>query len=132
MENLSTNDPWVKGEKYKVTYRKRWALLPVAPGTVDRIIEQTAMDPRLKILNWTWDGSKLVLELEAIENPIPIGIIVLAVIGVAGIYGLALALEGVAKVTHDVAGSPLGTGIGLWLAVGSAVTLLGAMRTLRR
>lgn len=65
--------------------------------------------------------NKLVIEFELLNNPVPVAVIIAGIIGLLGIVGTLLVLDKIEQISE----TPLGTGVGLSLGVGSIILIVG-------
>jgi hypothetical protein len=63
------------------------------------------------------DTNKIVMEFELLKNPVPVALIVGAIVGILGIAGVLLSLDKIEKISD----SPLGVGLGLYLIIGAVL-----------
>lgn len=75
----------------------------------------------IKIYKIDSDGKdKLYIYFELLDNPVPVALIIAGIIGLLGIVGGLLILDKIEQISE----TPLGTGIGVGLSVGSIALLL--------
>ncbi len=76
-----------------------------------------------KVYNDTIENeNKIFIEMELLDNPVPVALIVAGILGLLGIIGSLLILDKVEEISQ----TPLGTGLGVSLSFGSIALLLGA------
>ena len=61
----------------------------------------------------------IIIEFDLLENPVPLGAFIAGLLAVLGVVGTLLVFEKIEKISE----SPLGTGIGVSLSVGSIILL---------
>jgi len=129
LEPLNTQDQWIAGEKYLLAFRApTWfGAALTTRSQIDAVVSRVSADSRLRIDSWSWDGKLLSFNVTAIENPLPIGLIVGGIIGIALLYGLALTLDKVARIVEG--GGPVLTGgIGALFVAGAIVLVVAVLK----
>jgi len=149
-ENVSTASPWVKGSTYQIVYKVDHiklfgvivpdVLIPnavrerLAKKQISQVIEKLTNDPRYEIISYDYNGETFSITAIARENPFPIGVVVVAIIGFALIFGIALTTREVSKLVDsaDTLVTDVGP-VGTTLAIGtvSAIVLVGAFMFLK-
>ena len=88
-------------------------------GYVHNVIESK----RIKIDNIyskkIYNDYYLIVEFELLENPVPVAVVGTAILGLFGLTAVLLIFDKIEKISE----SPLGTGIGVSLSVGSVILL---------
>ena len=61
----------------------------------------------------------ILMEFELLQNPVPVALVIGGILGALGLLGTLLVFEKIEKISD----SPLGTGLGISLSVGSVMLL---------
>lgn len=146
----STSDQWITGHVYRITYDVDhiklfgWdvpdELIPdsireyLQKKQINQTIERMRDDPRYEVLGYQYEGRTFTVDLLARDNPIPVGLIVGAVIALALLFGIALVttkveklVDSTDKLVNDI--GPVGTTLGIGTI--AAIVGLGAFIYIR-
>lgn len=80
------------------------------------------------------EDTKIIIDFEILENPIPVMIIAGVIVGLLGLGGLLLTLHKVQKIVESPAGAGIGVGIGSFgvlILVGGVAFLLSNLEKLK-
>lgn len=115
---VSTGDQWVTGTSYRLTYAVDhiqlfgWdvpdELIPdatreyLAKKQIDQTVTKLESDPRWEVQGYEYYGTTFTIDLVARDNPFPIALVVVGIIGVALLFGIALVISKVEAVVESV------------------------------
>jgi hypothetical protein len=147
-QTISTGDPWVKGETYKLIYDVDHIqlfgmtlpdeLVPdaireaIAKRQIDQMVTKLQDDPRLKVLGYEYYGQTFSIDVLAIQNPFPVAVVVVGIIALAILFGIALVTREIKQLVesaNELAKTigPLGTNAIIFAVVG--IIVLGLVLT---
>ena len=143
-QTISTGDPWVKGETYRlifdVDHVKLFGvnlpdeLIPdyvhdqLAAKQIDAMVQKLQDDPKMRVLAYEYAGTTFSIDVLSVQNPFIVYAIVGGIIALALLFGIALVMREAKQLVDS--GShlaetvgPIGTNVGIVTI--AAVVLIG-------